>query len=297
MSTRSTAPPRSPPATGSTRSTPSGSGSPGPTTAGGSTRTAPAPGSPRWRASGSRWPGGQADVRATPYTTTITHTRRTPFRRTFRHRSHLWVVDLDRLPETAGWRGSAGGSPRATTSTVARPRSARASTHTSLTTGVDVRGGRVLMAAHPRALGHCFNPITVFWCWRDQDAAGPADATVVEVHNTYGDRHAYLVPTDARVPDGSTRRCTSRPSTPPTATTRWWRPHPTRPGTSPSRSRSALTRAAASPPPSSASRRSGHRSSPSPPLRGALLIRMHGIVLWLRGLPVRPRPEHLEGPR
>ena len=27
-------------------------------------------------------------------------------------------------------------------------------------------------------------------------------------------------------------------------------------------------------------------------LRGALLIRLHGIALWLRRLPVRPRPDH-----
>ena len=49
------------------------------------------------------------------------------------------------------------------------------------------------MAAHARAFGYCFNPISVFWCW---DAAGRHAATVVEVHNTYGDRHAYLVHPD-----------------------------------------------------------------------------------------------------
>jgi DUF1365 family protein len=27
-------------------------------------------------------------------------------------------------------------------------------------------------------------------------------------------------------------------------------------------------------------------------LRGAALIRLHGITLWLRRLPVRPRPDH-----
>jgi hypothetical protein len=27
-------------------------------------------------------------------------------------------------------------------------------------------------------------------------------------------------------------------------------------------------------------------------IRGALLIRAHGVVLWLRRLPVRPRPDH-----
>ena len=33
------------------------------------------------------------------YRTTITHTRRKPFKRTFTHRSHTWVVDLDHLPD------------------------------------------------------------------------------------------------------------------------------------------------------------------------------------------------------
>ena len=52
----------------------------------------------------------------------------------------------------------------------------------------------MLLAANARAFGYCFNPISVFWCW---DRAGDArPPTVVEVHNTYGDRHAYLVHTD-----------------------------------------------------------------------------------------------------
>ena len=59
--------------------------------------------------------------------------------------------------------------------------------------GVDLAGGRVLMAANPRSLGYCFNPISVFWCF---DAAGAQAGVVVEVHNTYGDRHAYLVHPD-----------------------------------------------------------------------------------------------------
>ena len=49
------------------------------------------------------------------------------------------------------------------------------------------------MAAQPRAFGFCFNPITVFWC-RTETGAPPC--AVVEVHNTYGDRHAYLVHPD-----------------------------------------------------------------------------------------------------
>ena len=44
----------------------------------------------------------------------------------------------------------------------------------------------------------------------------------------------------------------------------------------------------------------GHRSdagalrSTSAALRGSALIRMHGIWLWLRRLPVRPRPTHAQ---
>ena len=75
-----------------------------------------------------------------------------------------------------------GGSRRATTSTFTRFLAEH---------DLDVAGGRVLMAANARAFGYCFNPISVFWCW---DAAGDLAATVVEVHNTYGDRHAYLRP-------------------------------------------------------------------------------------------------------
>jgi uncharacterized protein len=43
---------------------------------------------------------------------------------------------------------------------------------------------------------------------------------------------------------------------------------------------------------------SGHRSDTSAvraapaALRGALLIRAHGIALWLRRLPIRTRPDH-----
>ncbi len=59
---------------------------------------------------------------------------------------------------------------------------------------VSSRCRRVLMAAHPRAFGHSFQP--------DQRVLGDPGArrpcTVVEVHNTYGDRHAYLVRPDER---------------------------------------------------------------------------------------------------
>ena len=134
---------------------------------------------------GRRQPPGATGI----YATTITHTRRTPFARRFTHRSHTWVVDLDDLPDHGllgrfEARDHLGDPGR----TIRDNLEAFLADH-----GVTLDGGRVLMAAHPRAFGHCFNPISVFWC---RDRRGVPVATVVEVHNTYGDRHAYLVHPD-----------------------------------------------------------------------------------------------------
>ena len=61
----------------------------------------------------------------------------------------------------------------ATTSATRARRSARTSTASSPAHDIDLAGGRVLMAAHPRAFGYCFNPISVFWCF-DRDGEQPA---------------------------------------------------------------------------------------------------------------------------
>ncbi len=154
------------------------------------------------------------------------------------------------------------------------------------------------MAAHPRAMGHCFNPITVFWCWRDQAAAGPPDATVVEVHNTYGDRHAYLVPTDA---SGAGRVDKAMYVSPFHGTDGHYQV--VAPPPDPTTGRLSLSVTLHTDAGERFTAAVVGEPAPRPPavalsaVRGALLIRMHGIVLWLRGLPVRPRPEHPGGVR
>ena len=42
-------------------------------------------------------------------------------------------------------------------------------------------------------LGYVFNPLSLYWC---HDADGVLRHVVAEVHNTYGGRHAYLLPPD-----------------------------------------------------------------------------------------------------
>jgi DUF1365 family protein len=58
------------------------------------------------------------------------------------------------------------------------------------TTGADVTGP-VQVLCMPRVVGHAFDPISVWFC---HDRAGRLSAIVHEVRNTFGGRHAYVVP-------------------------------------------------------------------------------------------------------
>ncbi len=56
--------------------------------------------------------------------------------------------------------------------------------------GIQLDGGRITLITGLRVLGYVFNPASFFLC---RDAAGALVAVVVEVHNTYGDRHLYTL--------------------------------------------------------------------------------------------------------
>ncbi|MGD0065954.1 MAG: DUF1365 domain-containing protein [Streptosporangiaceae bacterium] len=125
------------------------------------------------------------------YDCTITHARTAPLRNVFTYHSYQWLVDLDQLPR--GPRLLAGFDAR---DHLGDPdRSIRENLdHFLRERGVEV-GGRVMMLAHARVLGYVFNPLTVYWCHRADDSLA---CVVAEVHNTYGQRHAYLLHTDER---------------------------------------------------------------------------------------------------
>jgi uncharacterized protein len=48
----------------------------------------------------------------------------------------------------------------------------------------------VLLLTNARVLGYVFNPLSVYWC---HGADGALRCIVAEVHNTYGERHCYLL--------------------------------------------------------------------------------------------------------
>lgn len=56
--------------------------------------------------------------------------------------------------------------------------------------GVSADGPRRVLC-YPRILGYVFNPLSVWFC---QDRDGALKAIVYEVHNTYEERHAYVLP-------------------------------------------------------------------------------------------------------
>lgn len=59
------------------------------------------------------------------------------------------------------------------------------------TAGIDLTGGKIFLLTMPRILGYGFNPLSVYFCQR---ADGTLAAMIYEVHNTFGQRHSYLIP-------------------------------------------------------------------------------------------------------
>jgi DUF1365 family protein len=227
----------------------------------------------------------------------VTHSRPGPVRHAFRHGVYQWLVDLDAIPEQPRLlRSFAGFSSADHLGDPALSIKANVERFLALR-GVELgTGARILMLTNARVLGHVFDPLSVFWCY---DRRGSLSCVVAEVHNTYGERHAYLLrPDDAgrAVHDkelhvspffdvsGSYRlRFTISPEQVATtvtlrrdgeiafAATFRGRPQPATP--------LALLRQLV--------------RRPLMSQQVSLLIRAHGVWLWLRRLPLRPRPIHV----
>ena len=56
---------------------------------------------------------------------------------------------------------------------------------------VDIQGGSIKLLTIPRTFGYAFNPLSVYYCARSDGALA---AIVYEVHNTFGEHHAYVIP-------------------------------------------------------------------------------------------------------
>jgi DUF1365 family protein len=76
-----------------------------------------------------------------------------------------------------------------------------------LDAGIDLEGGRVRLLCMPRVFGYAFNPLSVYFC---NDCRGALRALVYEVHNTFGERHSYLIPADNTAAAVVAQQCRKR---------------------------------------------------------------------------------------
>ena len=59
--------------------------------------------------------------------------------------------------------------------------------------GIATDGGAIRLFCMPRVFGYGFNPLSVYFCYQRD---GSLAAMLYEVHNTFRERHSYLIPVD-----------------------------------------------------------------------------------------------------
>ncbi len=233
------------------------------------------------------------------YNTTIKHVRTEPMERKFEHQSYSWYVDIDDLPVLPRWL-----APFARfegkdhlfgehSQETLRQRVDRFLADNS----VELAGGRVTALLNARVLGYVFNPLSVFWC---HDRNGNLDCVIAEVHNTYGERHAYLVRLDRRNRAVTDKRLYVSPFNDVSGKYTMSFPVPGetlalnvtlhREGQDPF---ITVVRGTRTPATTKNVARTQLRA-PLAPLMVSARIRIKGIALWARGLPIMPRPPHPE---
>ncbi|MFZ2529703.1 MAG: DUF1365 domain-containing protein [Rhodococcus sp. (in: high G+C Gram-positive bacteria)] len=229
------------------------------------------------------------------YRTRIRHTRRTPIRHGFEYRSYSWFVDLDDLPHLPFWLRPFARFDARDHFDVPHPRATlRDRLEVYLAEyDIDLRGGRVSALLNARVLGYVFNPLSLFWC---HDDTGVLVCVVAEVHNTCGGRHCYLLRPDVtgradvdkafyvspfNPVDGHYRLSVPEPGDELNVTVTLYRDG-SAPFTATMRGRAR--------PATNTTVALTQLSYPFAPLLVSARIRRQGIALWLRRLPLAPRP-------
>src|SRR5699024_8157221 len=143
--------------------------------------------------------------------------------------------------------------------------------------------------------GYVFNPLTVYWC---HDPGNRLVCVIAEVHNTYGERHSYLLRTDRDAHAQADKEFYVSPFNDTSGTYRMTLPEPGeelhltvslhREHHDPfiavvtgERMRATGTNIARM-----------QARTPWAPLAVSAYIRAEGLRLWAKGLPILPRPAH-----
>lgn len=153
----------------------------------------------------------EAELSSCLYTGTVMHRRFKPHAHRLNYRVFWCLLDLDELPHLPsrlrffslkgfnlfGFRNADHGDGSD------RPLRAQVEAHLA-TAGIDLGGGAIRLLCMPRLLGFVFNPISVYYCY---DRGGALKALLYQVHNTFGQRHSYLIPVDSKPGEPLEQRC------------------------------------------------------------------------------------------
>jgi DUF1365 family protein len=139
------------------------------------------------------------------YVGSVSHQRFRPTRHRLRYRMFWLLFDIDEMDELSGklrWFSrnrfnlvsffdrdhgpGAGQTVRAYVEDALGP------------AGISADGGAIQLLCMPRIFGYTFNPLSIFFC---HGKDGTLRAILYEVHNTFNQRHAYLIPATGE--DGS----------------------------------------------------------------------------------------------
>lgn len=228
-------------------------------------------------------------------TGSVEHKRRGPVRHEFKNRVYQWLVDIDDLPQmprllrafsTIHAADHIGSPEMSLRDNIEQFCAAH---------GTDVSADTIVLLTNARVLGYTFDPLSVFWCLSPDLSV---HCIVAEVHNTYGERHAYLLD-----PDDAGRATTDKEFyvSPFFTVDGSYDLQFTLGATSVSstvvlhQGGQRVFGASLEGTPAKATKRQLVKLIITMPLmthRITVLIRIHGIWLWLRRLPVVPRRPH-----
>ncbi|MEO6946611.1 MAG: DUF1365 domain-containing protein [Nitrobacter sp.] len=139
-------------------------------------------------------------LRSSLYVGSIMHRRLRPPTHQFRYRAFWFLIDLDELadlsnklkwfsynrPNVFSFYDADHGDGSITPLRVQIEQQ-------MVKAGINIAGGQIRLLCMPRTLGYCFNPLSIFFCYR---ADAVLAALVYQVHNTFGERHSYVIRID-----------------------------------------------------------------------------------------------------
>ena len=217
----------------------------------------------------------------------VLHQRRTPFVHKLKFKNYMWLVDLSEDQKKLLPKDHFGGEAKSMMAAVKEFAASRGETIE--------KNDQVLAIASARTNGYVFNPLSVYWCI---DSKGKTKWTILEIHNTYGDRHAHLLKPDEKgnatiskefyvspffKVEGDYRTRTLIDQDKVVISVNLYQ-------------NSALVFSASFTgeqlEASIKNRLLAYIRTPFSTLQAMARIRAHGIWLWLRRLPVIPRPKH-----